>query len=269
MADEGEKLVIATEIAPAPVAEVVQTHQPTLLESAVAVPLVAEVKPAEEVVREEAKTPTPVAEEAKPPVVAEAKEEAKPPVVEETPKPVEKPDWAKIEFPETIKATPEQVKQIGEIFDGILAPKEGETPLHAAQRLLGMHGEAMQAYAKKVEQDQWKVWNDYNDEQRKLVMADPRIGGAGHQTAMRAIARVRDRMVSDHEPGTKGYEADAKEYEDFLKVTGAGNHRVHLRSLHRMARFIDEPAAPSFSPKPAPNNGSRPGGRSLYSNSNK
>ena len=87
----------------------------------------------------------------------------------------------------------------------------------------------------------------------------PRCGS----TAMRAIARMRDMSVSDATPGSKQYEKDHAEYNDFLRVTGAGDHPSYLKQLHRFARYLDEPKLPPPNPKPVPGNGQRPS-NSLY-----
>ena len=88
-------------------------------------------------------------------------------------------------------------------------------------------------------------------------MADPILGGSGHQTAMGAIARMRDRFVA---------EADRPAFETFLRVTGAGDHPQFLKLLHNVSRAYDEPALPPPNPKPTPTNGQPPkkGMSSLY-----
>lgn len=210
--------------------------------------------PKTEVKADAAETPKP-AEEAKP-----AEPEVKP-LVEQAVAPVE---W-KFELPPTLKADDARMTRFTGILDNILTPKEGETSVHAGQRLLDLHSEAMTTYAEQVRADQIKAFNDTRAEWRKQVMADAQIGGAGHQTALGAIARMRDLTISDARPGTPQYDADAKEFNDFLRVTGAGDHPAYLRQLHRFARFLDEPPAPAAIPKPTPTNGIRPNG-GLYRN---
>ena len=78
---------------------------------------------------------------------------------------------------------------------------------------------------------------------------------------MGAIARMRDMLVSTAKPGTDQYKADHQELEQFLRVTGAGDHPVFLKMLHNAARWFDEPQAKDLpdNPRPPPNNGRAPG----------
>ena len=61
-------------------------------------------------------------------------------------------------------------------------------------------------------------------------------------------------------------EADRKAFNNFLKITGAGDNPMFLRFIHNVARTFDEPKPPAVNPKPPPNNGRPPkrGLRSLY-----
>lgn len=209
----------------------------------------------------EVKADAPAAEAPKPTEEAKPAELDVKPLVEQAVAPVE---W-KFELPSTLKADDARMTRFTGILDNILVPKEGETRVHAGQRLIDLHNEAMTTYAEQVRADQIKAFNDTRAEWRKQVMADAQIGGAGHQTALGAIARMRDLTISDARPGTPQYDADAKEFNDFLRVTGAGDHPAYLRQLHRFARFLDEPPAPAAIPKPTPTNGIRPNG-GLYRN---
>lgn len=207
-----------------------------------------EAKPADAV------KPVDAALEAKP--VEAAAPEVKP---VEPPTAPEKVEW-KFELPPTLKADDARMGRFTGILDNILTPKEGETRVQAGQRLLDLHNEAMTAYAEQTLANQIKAFNDTRAEWRKQVMADPKLGGSGHDTAMGAVARMRDLTISDAKPGTPQYETDAKEFNDFLRVTGAGDHPAYLRQLHRFARFLDEPPAPAAIGKPTPTNGIRPNG---------
>ena len=68
----------------------------------------------------------------------------------------------------------------------------------------------------------------------RAYLADDEIGGPGHQTAMAAIARVRDYGVP---------EKDRQSFDQMLRVTGAGDHPAFLRMMHNLARWVDEPQA--------------------------
>jgi hypothetical protein len=122
----------------------------------------------------------------------------------------------------------------------------------------------MQMYAEQTLLNQFKVFNDTKAEKEKEVLADPEIGGAGHQTAMTAIARARDLLISSAKPGTPRHEAERKEFDQFLEATGAGSWPAFLRLLHNGARYTDEPQAheqPLSDLKPPKGNGRQPGSR--------
>jgi len=121
----------------------------------------------------------------------------------------------------------------------------------AAQRLVDMHTANLQAYAEGLHADQHRVFAETRADWRKQVMADEQLGGAGHQTSIAAIARMRDLLVP---------EQHKEAFNNFLRVTGAGDHPEFLRVLHNAARLFDEPAAPSHQPvNPPPNIGRAPG----------
>lgn len=212
--------------------------EPTLLEAFdAAKKSEAEAKPASEA-KPEAKADTP-----KEPVVDPAA-----PVVDSA-----APEPLKFEIPSTLRVDDVRMAE----FTGILREASSLPPQEVGQKLIGMHAAAMQSYADHVAAEQRRVWNDTNRSWQNAVMSDPVLGGAGHQTAMGAVARVRDMSISDSPPGTPQYERDRKDHEEFLSVTGAGNHPVYLRQLHRMARLVDEAPLPPPDIRPPPNNGQR------------
>ena len=169
-------------------------------------------------------------------------------------------------LPETIKASEKQLADFNGALEAIARPKEGETPSQSAQRLLDMHNQAMTDYAEQTRRDQVSAFNETRKGWQKEVLADPMIGGAGHETAMRVIARMRDLFVSDSQPGSKEYAADEKALNDFLRITGAGDHPVFLKMLYRVGAKFDEPSIPAPGAKPSPNNGRAPGRKGLYAN---
>jgi hypothetical protein len=230
----------------APAAESGPHDKPTLLEEftakqaadAAAAAAKAAEKPAE---------PAKAAEPVKP---AEAKP-AEPVKPAEAPKPAEaapvEPIKYEFKIPESIdingkpqpliKADDPRMATFTELLGGARVPPE------AAQSMLNMHAEAMQDYAKHVTAEQFRVWNETRDGWRKQIMADEQIGGSGHQTAMQAIARMRDRFASAASPTTPQYAADIKAFDEFLRITGAGDHPIFNRLLHNVARVFDEPQA--------------------------
>ncbi len=127
------------------------------------------------------------------------------------------------------------------------------------QKLLDLHANAMVEYAKHTLSEQHRAFNQTRDGWRKDVLADEQIGGSGHQTAMGAIARMRDMLVP---------ETDRPQFEQFLRITGAGDHPQFLKLLHRAAKYFDEPGLPPENPKPPPDIGRQngKGAHILYDN---
>lgn len=199
---------------------------------------------------------------------ARAAEAAK--VAAEAAKPAEpaKPDPIeyKYKLPDTLKMDDTLKGEVHGAFDAFRADPTN------AQPLIDLHNRTMENYAKQLADqtlaNQHKAFNTTRDGWAKDVLADQEIGGAGHQTAMTAIARARDLLVSGAKPGSPQYLADYKAHEDFLRITGAGDHPVYLKMLHRAARYFDEPTPPGENPKPPPDNGKAPGrtARVLYDN---
>jgi hypothetical protein len=243
---------------------------PTLLETLVApgketveaVP--AEVAPATE------EKPTPAAP---PEAAAEAKKEEpveakkdEPPA--KPPEPVKPPDYSKLKLPDGFVANDDRMGKFTSLLDDTKV-----APAERAQSLLNLAGDVMTEWATNAQKDmlvnQIKVWNDTRSDWRKKVMADPVLGGAGYDTAMGVVARMRDMFVSSSEYGSDGYNADMKEFVDFLRSTGAGDHPAFHRFLHNVGRSFDEPAPPPPNFKPPADLGRKPKGslRDLYKTS--
>lgn len=233
-------------------------------------------EPAKDAPKSDAK---PAETDKKPAETAKAEEKPKTDAKAEAPKAEAKPDEAakaaadaaraaeiqtianslKFELPEQLKST----KADDPIFAGFRTAIAEATkdPVAGGQKLLNLHAEAMETFAKQIEERQHKGFNDYRDDLAKQVLSDEQIGGAGHQTAMRAIARMRDLLVSSAKPGTAEYQADQKALTQFMRLTGAGDHPIFLKMLHNAARFFDEPGLPPENPRPPTDNGRAPGDR--------
>jgi hypothetical protein len=190
-------------------------------------------------------------------------EVAKPAEAAVAPQPAELPKidyFADAKFPETIKVTDEQRGELAGAFDALRTPgKHAE----GVQKLISLHEKALTDYAKQVVDNQWATFRKTNEDWANEVMGDPYLGGAGHKTAMAAVARMRDLFMSTHKPGTPEYERDAKSFDQFLQVTGAGNHPAFLHLLHNAARIYDEPAVPAHVGAPTKTHGQAPGRKSL------
>jgi len=255
-------------VAPAAEPIVAHTETPTILGEAVSPgdvapvavepdPIEAEPTPVEEPAAPAVEEPAPVAEEPK----AEEPKPAEPAAEVATPEPAAPVELEPIVYPEWkladgTKIDGEQVSKFNDILAGArVAPEVG-------QALLDMHASALQqtvaAMQENAVREQHRVFGEVRQGWRNEVMADPEIGGAGHQTAMGAIARVRDVLVSSARPGTEQYNADMAAFNQALAVTGMGDHPILLKMLHRAARFIDEPGMGPTGIKPPPDIAGKP-----------
>lgn len=241
-----------------PVVAAVAAVEPVAEPVAAVVPEPAAVV-AEPAVKPHTETPTllgefgkekPAVETAKPGDPTKPVDPLAPPVVE--PAAVIAPVY-EFKLPEGIKADPEKIGAYTAVLtENKIAPEVG-------QKLLDMHAATLTNYALHLQNEQQRVFSEYRAENRKKVMGDPEIGGAGHQTAMGAIARVRDALV----PTT-----ERAEFDNFLLRTGAGDDPTFLKMLHRAARFIDEPQARTVAngrpPKDIGKQPGRSGFRGIY-----
>lgn len=165
------------------------------------------------------------AEAAKDDKAAPAAPEAKP----EPPAPVE----YKYEAPEGISLTDEARGEIASALDAFRA-----NPIEGAQGLLDLHAKFINEAVTSVRNDQTEVFNNTVHDWEKAVLADPIIGGAGHETAMRAVARARDFALSSvPQDQREPFRAD---FEHFLRVTGAGSHPAFLKFVHAFSPLVDE-----------------------------
>jgi len=224
----------APEVVPAaPAAEAPPAAEPTLLEAFDA------AKEADK------------AKDAKPEAKTEAKPEAKPEEkVTEPAKEAAPAEPAKLEpveykytLPETLKMDDALKGSLHEALDGFRS-----NPAEGVQKLIDLHNQQMLAHDQHLRQEQVRVFNETRKDWRTKVMADEQIGGAGYQTSMGAIARMRDMAVP---------EADRGDFESFLRVTGAGDHPAFLKMMHNFARFFDEPGLPPPNPQPTGKDGGR------------
>ena len=214
------------------------TDTPSFLETLTAAEPVAPTEPA-------APTEPKPAEPA--PTEAAAPAEAQKPAEPAAPAVV---TYEPFKLPEGVTADESALKAYGEVVG-----KHG-VPQEQAQALLDMHTKALTDYATNIAAEQHRAFADIRSQWRQKIAEDPELGGSGHQTTMRAVARMRDRYVP---------EQHRAEFDDFLRTTGAGDHPALIRLLHRVARDFDEPGVPSQVGAPPKANGRQPGGiGSLY-----
>lgn len=282
MADE----VVPVAPVAAPIAEAAPVAAPAVVAEAPAVveaPPAAEPAPAEvpsliegmgdqPKVEEAPKTEEAPKEGDQPPAAEPTKEADAEPKKDDQPKPADAPKEGepKVDAAPVEPAKPEPVEyayQVPEVitmddaqkgeFHGILDefranPKEG------AQKLLDLHAKSLQSYHEETLRNQIKTFNATRREWQIAADSDPEIGGPAKDTARAAIARVRDAVISTAKPGTPQYAADKTAFDQFCRVTGAGDNPVMLKMFHRMARFLDEPTPPPPGGKPPASNGANP-----------
>jgi hypothetical protein len=163
-----------------------------------------------------------------------------------------------VKIPETITLADAQRTDLSGAFEQL---RSGDLT-GGVQKLMDMHNEASAQLIAELRRQQYVTFNETRRTWAAQIAADPEMGGSGFETSKRAIARMRDMFVP---------EGDRKEFDEFLRVTGAGDHPAFARILFRAARFNDEPRMPPPNPKPPVNIGKRPGGRGtadLYPNTN-
>ena len=187
----------------------------------------------------EAKTPEQIGEEA-----AEAARAA---LAE-----AERFDYTKLEIPAELDQSDERLGQAIDIL------KNGKLPVEDARKLLDFHTNTMkefaEAAAKYAATENNRKFGDMRKDWVTQVMADPELGGAGHLTAMAAIAKVRDLAVP---------EAEREAFGQFLAITGAGDNIAFLRMMHRISKYVNEPGMPPPNPKPTANGGKAPNKRAV------
>lgn len=233
---------VPTDVAPAAPAEAVV---------AAPAPEVVVVTPASEpIVEPIVETPAPEAPKPEASLLEQAgKDEPKPaepekPVEVAPPQPEPPKAYEPFVLPEGLTAEPEKLAAFSDI-----ASKHGIDQA-TAQSLVDMHTAQLTAFAEGLRAEQQRAWGETKAGWRTAAMADPEIGGAGHQTAMTAIARMRDMLVPEQHRAA---------FTQMLNDTGTGNHPEMLRLLHNAARVFDEPGMPAAAYKPPTNNGKPPG----------
>lgn len=200
---------------------------------------------------------------------AEKPAEAEKPAVEEPQKPAEieaekSTELAPIDYfaaetgvkiPETLTLDDAQRTELVGALDAFRAD-----PAKGAQALVDLHVKGMTAYAEEYNRQQWESFETMKSDWEKATLADPVIGGSGHQAAMADAAYVRDTILARAK-------IDAKEWDRMCDITGLGNHPVFLKFVHAVRPFIGEPELPTMNGNPTHDNGRAPkqGKRIQYS----
>lgn len=167
--------------------------------------------------------------------------EGKPAEGEKKPETVETAKYEPFTLPEGLTADEPTIAKFSEIVGG---PEKLNQ--ETAQKLVDLYSERMGAFAQHLASEQHRIFAETRAVWVETIKADPILGGAGHQTALQAAARMRDLLVP---------EEHRAEFADFMRVTGAGDHPAMFRLLHNAARLFDEPAAPPIPAVPVPDRG--------------
>jgi hypothetical protein len=158
-----------------------------------------------------------------------------------------KPEPVAYEYklPETLKMDDALKGEFHSTLDSFRAD-----PAKGAQGLIDLHNKILTdqvtAITKQMETRQREVFAETNKQWHKDILADPILGGSGYQTTSAAVARMRDLLVPEEMTRPRKWDDGSprmSELQEFMRVTGAGNHRVLWHILHNAARYLDEPQA--------------------------
>jgi hypothetical protein len=161
----------------------------------------------------------------------------------EAPKPAETPELPAYEAFKLPEGVPLDESRV-EAFKELIGPHRIDQD--TAQKLVDLHTEVLQQYRDGLLAQQHTAFADTRRGWVDKIKADPVLGGSGFNTALMAAARMRDLLVP---------EAHRAEFEDFMRMTGAGDHPALMRLLHTAARIFDEPTAPPIPARPVPDRG--------------
>lgn len=162
-----------------------------------------------------------------------------------------------VKIPDAVTLDDAQRGEVSGALDLLRSGKHAE----GTQKLFDLHAKTMQDYADQLGRDQWTKFNETRKGWVDRVKSDNILGGAGHNTAMATVARMRDMAMSSAPRDSEQYKSDQKDFGEFLRATGAGDHPAFLRLLHNFGKWFDEPALPPVDARPPPNPG-RPAGES-------
>ena len=231
---------------------------PSLLEEAGEVPVKEEAKEAPK----EGETAEAASEAEKPKEEAAKLEGEKPaegePVVEAEPVTLEPIEWTKTyELPEAIVMDDTLKGRFHETLDAFRVD-----PTKGVQPLIDLHHEAMQNFSQKVFQEQQDTFLKTRETWRKQLATDEQFGGDKWEVRRPAIVITRNEVVSSAEPGSERYVKEWREFNEFCRITGAGDHPVMMRIIDNVAQKLQEPGIPGHlgDMKPAPN-GKAPGSK--------
>lgn len=239
---------------------------PVVLEAVVETPAATEVVAEPAVAEPAVETPaeTVVAEGEKP---AEGDEAAKPALhtdtetlLEKAGKPDEKPKtdekpageaekpvvvgevatYEPFKLPEGLPIDETRIKAFTDVIGPLKLGQED------AQKLVDLHTQTLQDYAQALSAQQHAQFAETRRGWVEKIKADPVLGGAGHQTALQAAARMRDLLVPPEH---------RQEMAEAMRDTGIGDHIALFRLFHNAARLFDEPASPPIAARPVPDRG--------------
>lgn len=215
-------------------------------------------KPAETEAPKPAEEPAKPADPAKPAETAKPAEEAAKPVEPAAPAEPAKPVALeyKYELPGVLAMTDAQKGELHGALDAYRADQAN------AQPLIDYHVARLTDFANRVQREQQDSFLNTRAEWAKSITGDEEMGGSGFETTKKAVARMRDFLVSAEPKDSPKYAEHLREFNQMLRITGAGDHPAMWRMLHTAARFFDQPQANEqpVDIRPPPN-GRAPGSR--------
>jgi hypothetical protein len=173
--------------------------------------------------------------------------------VESAPKEPEKPV---IEPPAPVNyefTRPEGLQMDEKVLEEVVESlRGGNVPAELGGNLLNRHFAELQRQADFIRENQQSVWLETNERWANEVRSSEEFGGNRFETARKGVQAAQDFLI--------GKDAEeVKAFNDFLKVTGVGNHPFYWKLMTRVHdRFMARPE-PKQGNKPAPNAGLPPG----------
>lgn len=125
-------------------------------------------------------------------------------------------------------------------------------PQEIGQKFIDMHIQALQNVVNEAQSSHANQIKTQRENWRNQVKSDDQLGGAGFQTTLQSVAKMRDMFYPQER---------IQEFNDFLRETGAGDHPVFWRLLNNVAKKFGEPVIPTIQPQPPKDRGPKPGDR--------
>ena len=119
-------------------------------------------------------------------------------------------------------------------FTGLLG--ENKVAPESAQKLLDMHVNEVRSLSSRMLEQQWDVFNRQQERAQAEVRADPEVGGARMETAMRAAGSFIEQFGGSPEEQAR--------LRTVLRTTGAGNDLTLVKAMYRAGLALASEGAP-------------------------